>query len=119
MAWDAGRRIRGDLDHEHDVRVRVRCARCNRIMRYLYGTVDFPAISYWKGYVPGPAVISGYSDFTCHARCGAAFCAPMGQLVPAYRLAARRVPSARELVLPTELAEPHSILPPRFPPSLR
>jgi hypothetical protein len=49
--WDAGRKVRGELDQDFPIRIRLKC-RCGRGMGFLYGFQDRPARHYINGSVP-------------------------------------------------------------------
>jgi hypothetical protein len=51
FVWDAGRKVRGELDRDFPVRVPLRC-RCGLRMGFLCGTEESPQRHYINGAVP-------------------------------------------------------------------
>jgi hypothetical protein len=100
VAWDAGRGVRAELEHEFKVRVKVKC-RCGRSLGFLYGDAERPIRHYWKGYIPAPILSNATWNFTCHPRCGENHSPGVDTLRAAYKKAAAA--PHRLLVMPFDL----------------
>jgi hypothetical protein len=92
VAWDVRGRageVRAELHAEYPVAVRVRCARCRRILDTLYGNERRPSRAYWEGRFPY-TFTAGAPRSAWRCRCGAHYPVRIDKLTAAYRAAAAK-----------------------------